>query len=186
MQEVVLAAVMQYLASFPGEQWRLRHLTKQIADEPDRVLARDNMRGHITSSVLLLNEPRTQALLIFHRALQAWLPPGGHYEGPGSLGESAARELAEETGLKASAPGQLLDIDTHEILGRPARGEGAHLHHDFLFLAQLPAGGEDALVLQLEEVSAAQWLPVSKLAGLGDTRLARVAAKLQAVLAKSP
>ncbi len=186
MQAAILDTVTGYLARFPDEQYRLRHLAKQLAeDQPERVFARDNMRGHITSSVLLLNEQRTQALLIFHRALQAWLPPGGHYEGPGGLAESAARELAEETGLKPSGVEQLqlLDIDSHEIPARPSRGEGTHFHHDFLYLAPSAAGGDDSLVLQLEEVSAAQWLPVGKLAGLGDRRLARVGAKLQAILA---
>lgn len=184
MQEVILATITEYLARFRGEQYRLRHLTRQLAEEPDRVFARDNMVGHITSSVLVLNEHRTQVLLIFHRALQAWLPPGGHYEGPGGLVESAARELAQETGLKGAVMGRLLDIDTHEIPARPARGEGTHFHHDFLFLARLPAGAADPLVLELEEVSAAQWFPTGKLVGLGDRRLARVGAKLQAILSE--
>lgn len=43
MQEVILATVTDYLAKFRGEQYRLRHLTKQLAEEPERVLARDNM-----------------------------------------------------------------------------------------------------------------------------------------------
>lgn len=45
MQEVILATVTDYLAKFRGEQYRLRHLTKQLAEEPERVLARDNMGG---------------------------------------------------------------------------------------------------------------------------------------------
>jgi len=119
-------------------------------------------------------------LLIDHVVIGRWLQPGGHYEPAGHFHESAAREALEETGVTGLAlhpwhRGQDLPfvIDSHDVPGKPARGEADHVHHDlqYLFLADpaLP------LVPQLEEVHAAMWKPVS---ALGDIS-AKVAGRLR-------
>ena len=94
--------------------------------------------GHITSSAAVLNPFGTKILLIDHVALKRWLVPGGHCEG-GALLESATREVEEETGAMNAAPnpwlathGIPLDIDSHGIPPNPAKGGGAHVHHDFM------------------------------------------------------
>src|SRR6186713_1142021 len=82
-----------------------------------------------SSSALVLDPALTRALVIHHRVFDVWLQPGGHYEPPGSLWDSACREVREETGLDAMAPfpstidAALLDIDTHPIPARAAKGE---------------------------------------------------------------
>ena len=40
-----------------------------------------------------------QTLLLWHRKLQAWLPPGGHIEANELPEEAAVREVREESGL---------------------------------------------------------------------------------------
>ena len=89
------------------------------------------MRGHLTTSALVLDPTLTRALVIHHRVFDVWLQPGGHYEPPGSLWDSACREVREETGVDAMTPfpstvaAALLDIDTHPIPARAAKGEGS-------------------------------------------------------------
>ncbi|NGX61589.1 MAG: hypothetical protein K940chlam9_01076 [Chlamydiae bacterium] len=55
------------------------------------------MKREFTGTVYIIEEDRT--LLLFHKKLQKWLPPGGHLE-PNELPfEGALREAKEETGL---------------------------------------------------------------------------------------
>lgn len=141
------------------------------------------MRGHVTTSATILNASRDKVLLIHHRMFRNWLPPGGHYEPPGSLWDSAARETSEETGVRTIAPhpwtvlfGLPVDIDTHPIPARPEKDEGPHLHHDFRFLAV--ASDEEALVADLSEVTAARWTAVDELGTSPDERVRALHEKL--------
>jgi len=93
------------------------------------MLAKIGGRGkpyHFTAAAFVVHEGKV--LLVRHKKLNLWLPPGGHMEVDGqgfyieSPEEAAAREVLEETGLQV------------EIIG-PRRTDGCK---DKLFLA-LPA-----------------------------------------------
>ena len=122
-------------------------------------------------------------MLIHHSFLNKWLTPGGHYEEPGDLLDSALREVEEETGVANAAAhswtlarGIPLDIDSHDVPPRPEKAEDAHVHHDFLFLAVAPT--EADLQAQLSEVRAAVWAPVSDLGKSSDRRVLLLHQKL--------
>jgi 8-oxo-dGTP pyrophosphatase MutT (NUDIX family) len=176
------ALVRAYLAAHFDEAATLRPLIAHL-DAPGDPFARANAQGHLTSSALVLSPALDEALLIHHRFLGLWLQPGGHHEAPGSLWESACREVAEETGVASialhphfAANGLPLDIDSHRIPDRPEKGEAAHWHHDLCFLAVARERGE--LSLQLEEVQGARWLPIDDLARMSNRRVARLGRKL--------
>lgn len=177
--------VDRYMACFPHEAKRFDLLQRQLASDP-AVFLRSNMAGHVTSSAAVLNRAGNRILLIHHRFLNKWLTPGGHYEGPGSLLDSALREVEEETGVDNAAAhpwtlsgGMPLDIDSHEVPSRPEKVEGRHVHHDFLFLAVAP--NEADLRAQLSEVCAAVWAPVSDLRKSSDRRVLLLHQKLLSV-----
>jgi 8-oxo-dGTP pyrophosphatase MutT (NUDIX family) len=185
----------QFLAIFPTESVPLHALIEQLDDPTEDLAARTNMRGHVTSSVLVVDEFE-RALLILHRASGMWLPPGGHLEA--SDGEmrpciftSATREAREETGLSSIAPVRWLgstnlvpiDIETHGIQASARRGEGSHVHHDFLYLATADAA--EFLSPQEDEVAGARWLDLAE-AGRTNIRLARVLARLEMIRGWSP
>lgn len=65
-------------------------------NQPEEV---DNRLRQDVVSVYLYNQKRTHILLLFHRKLQVWLPPGGHIEDE-NLQEAVDREVYEETGIK--------------------------------------------------------------------------------------
>ena len=171
-----------YLQRFPQEIDRLALLRRQLKSDSD-LFVRSNMTGHVTSSAAVLNPNGTKILLIHHAFLSKWITPGGHYEEPGGLFDSAIREVAEETGVTdASAHAWTLankvplDVDSHEVPARPEKGEGPHVHHDFLYIAVAPEHA--ALQAQLAEVHDVAWTPVTDLAQSSDRRVLLVFRKL--------
>lgn len=175
----------RYLVSYPSEAPGLLALADQLRDDAT-IDARSNMRGHLTSSMLVLNVTRTAVLLIHHKLYSKWIPAGGHAEGLlQRLLQSALRELEEETGLvDVALTTQLfdapLDIDTHAIPARPSKGEGPHWHHDYMFLGL--ASAEFEPIAQLEEVDAVGWLALDAFYELADPRMRRVGEKLHSLL----
>lgn len=94
-------------------------------------------------------------LLLWHKRLQRWMPPGGHVDPDETPEETARRECKEETGLDVEIVG---DAQTDLFMGAreegrmltkplamllenipacPERNEPAHQHMDFLFRARL-------------------------------------------------
>lgn len=141
---------------------------RQLLSRPEDCFARSNMRGHITTSAAVLSPDLKSLLLIHHIHFDCWLPPGGHYEPPGSLWESAAREVAEETGIAQLHLHQWsirrdipVSIVTAPVPERPSKNEGPHWHHDFRYLA---IAETEELTPQLEEVHAARWVSLKELA----------------------
>ncbi|MGC3961929.1 MAG: NUDIX domain-containing protein [Rhodocyclaceae bacterium] len=187
MENDLRACIALYLKHFPEDVERIAPLQEQLAEDGDRILLRSNMRGHLTSSALVLNAVGTHVLLIHHRVFDRWLPPGGHYETPGTPRESAWREVVEETGLPEAAlsahPSWAveapLDIDTHPIPARPTKNEGDHRHHDLAFLAV--ADDNVALRPQEDEVAAARWVSLEEASALPSRRMQRLLHRLRAV-----
>lgn len=181
---VEVGRVLQgYYAQFPNERGRHETLLTQLAADED-ISVRTNMLGHVTTSAMVLNEPLDEVLLIHHRTFRKWLPPGGHYEAPGSLWDSAIRETIEETGVRgveshswAIGSGVPVDIDTHSIPANPMKAEGPHLHHDFRFKAI--ASDAEPLVANLAEVSEARWAPIADLRASPDVRVRALYDKLR-------
>lgn len=146
-----------------GDDGRHDGLRAQIEEEGDHAFHRSNMRGHVTSSMMVVRPDTMECLLIDHLHHKIWLAPGGHYEG-GTLLESALREVEEETGVTDVEPvfGHPIHIDTHPVTARPAKNEGEHFHSDYLFGGI--ARGSTELVAQEDEIAKAEWKPLDEVA----------------------
>jgi 8-oxo-dGTP pyrophosphatase MutT (NUDIX family) len=178
-----------YLRRFPREEARLAALREQLDEDSGDPLSRANMRGHVTTSALVLDAELSHILLIHHRVIGRWLQPGGHYEAGQDLWGSALREVAEETGVTQlsahPAWGQALplDIDSHPIAANPKKGEGDHWHHDYAYLVIAPRE-DGALAPQLDEVHGVAWRPLDEyLAASDEPRYRGLAAKLRLLMA---
>jgi 8-oxo-dGTP pyrophosphatase MutT (NUDIX family) len=120
--------------------------------------------GHFTASgVVVSSAAPARVLLILHRKLGLWLPPGGHLD-PADGGDplrAAIREVREETGVEATPhPGAAVpfDLDAHTIPARPEMPEHRHLDLRFLLLADAAA----PLQGQAAETLGVRWAAITE------------------------
>ncbi len=131
------------------------------------------MQKHFTATAFVVDS-QGRALLLWHKRLDRWMPPGGHVDPDETPEETAKRECLEETGLevdiigeeqpdlfaKNPAEGRMLTKPIAMLLenipASPERGEPAHQHMDFLFLAR-PRDEGAKLTLEESEGRELRW-----------------------------
>lgn len=156
-------SIPEYESRFPEEALRLRHIKAQLREEPTKLFDRKNMRGHVTSSGLIIDETLGKFLLIEHPVFKLKVQPGGHVDNNGlSIPCTSLVEIQEETGysfehhpnfLHPDGFVEILDIDTHFIDTNNKKQESFHYHHDLVYLIK---GSISAPQIQCE-------LPLEKL-----------------------
>jgi 8-oxo-dGTP pyrophosphatase MutT (NUDIX family) len=145
------------------------------------------MKRHFTATAFV-TDSHNRVLLLWHKRMQKWMPPGGHVDGNETPEECAKRECKEETGLDVEIIGaeqpDLFAGAEHEgrMLKKPfamllenipaseARGEPAHQHMDFLFRAK-PVDESQALVIATEEADHLKWFTKEEVAALSNKEI---------------
>lgn len=125
------------------------------------------MRLELVAAALIVRDDRI--LLVWHKKLMEWLPPGGHIEPNETPDDAAKREALEETGLEIeirdSQPRAPIDgvtrnlptpflIDVHSV--------GDHEHCCLYYLAKL-TNPNQAVKLNRNEVENYRWFAESDL-----------------------
>lgn len=154
---------------YPERQAELKPLLERIRGSWGHSLAdRANAEGHLTVSGTVLHTRTGCVLLLRHRVLGLWVPPGGHIESSDdSLPAAAAREVCEETGLCSDALRPVcmsggmqtaLDFDVFPVPADELRGERAHRHYNlrYVFLYD----GPEAVRIAAEEALDYRWVPL--------------------------
>lgn len=91
----------------------------------DRHLIMSEITRHFTVSTFIVHEGRV--LLLMHKQLGLWLPPGGHIERDELPQDAAVREAREETGLEIQLIGESEQLpDGSTMLIQP---RAMNLHH---------------------------------------------------------
>lgn len=129
------------------------------------------MERQFTATAYIIEEDKT--LLIFHRKLGKWLPPGGHMDPNETPPEAAVREAFEETGLEVEVIKQeniWIDRWNAKSFERPFlclleeipehNGKPAHQHIDFVYVTR-PIGG--TLTHNKEETHEIRWFTLNDL-----------------------
>jgi len=128
---------------------------------------RDETSRDFTVATFVIHQDKV--LLLWHKKLQMWLPPGGHIDPNELPDEAAVREVVEETGLEVLL---ISPLSAPPMPGpRPlARPEGiqlelispGHEHIDLIYFAQL-ADPAAAPPLANDEVERVGWYGMADL-----------------------
>lgn len=149
------------------------------------------MIRHFTATAFVVDSQK-RVLLLWHKRLQRWMPPGGHVDANETPEETARRECKEETGLDveiigdnqpnlfehAEEEGHMLKKPFAMLLenippfdgaeGKPK--QSAHEHMDFLFLAR-PLDESQALQIAKEEADHLKWFSKEDINTLHDSEI---------------
>lgn len=128
------------------------------------------MEKQFVASVYIIEQERV--LLIYHRKLSKWLPPGGHLEPNETPPEAALREAREETGIEIEFIRQenfWVERWNAKSFERPYlclleeipayKDTPAHQHIDFVYLARAVGGVEQQ---NLEETDGLRWFTLEE------------------------
>jgi len=139
---------------------------------------------HFTATAFIVDS-NGRTLLLWHRRLQRWMPPGGHVREDETPEETARRECREETGLDVVIEGEVQEDlfrgnpEEGHMLAKPyalllenipasaERNEPAHQHMDFVYVAR-PLREQQALKLAEEEGRELRWFTRDEVEALDD------------------
>lgn len=114
-----------------------QHFLSFVENHPQTFNSRSNDVGHITCSMLVMNESREKVLLTHHKKFNMWLQLGGHWDDSKETAlQTALRETSEEgygenpIVCDVFLNGQPFDLDAHNV-NDPA---GNHTHFDICFI----------------------------------------------------
>jgi 8-oxo-dGTP pyrophosphatase MutT (NUDIX family) len=133
-------------------------------------------KKHFTASAVVIEQ--SHILLIHHKRIAAWLPPGGHLEDNEFPHQTAIRETKEETGLHINIISSSR-LDTKDIeaffLPEPlaihavkaVEAKGIFYHIDIAYLAKINDSSPKNILPTLtfgNEVNGASWVELKELA----------------------
>lgn len=153
------------------------------------------MERQFTATAYIIENERV--LLIYHRKLEKWLPPGGHIDPNELPTEAACREAFEETGIKIALIRQenlWVESWNANSVERPyfclleeipAFGDQpAHQHIDMVYLAR-PIGGE--LKENSIETIGIRWFGIEEIEALeSDVEIFEETKQVIRLILKSP
>lgn len=102
------------------------------------------MQRHFCVANFVVHEGKV--LLLLHRKLNIWLPPGGHIEDNELPDEAAVREVREEAGIECELYGERgVPVQSPRQLVRPygvhcAEISPVHEHIDLIYFSTVKAG----------------------------------------------
>ena len=112
-------------------------------------------------------------LLVYHKKIGMWLPPGGHIEKHETPEEALVREIKEETGLEVEIINQVKPDKKFSVrlLYQPTHIQledikGTHYHIDLIYLCRVKGGElhsnqeiEDLRFFDIEEINKFDNIP---------------------------
>jgi len=104
-----------------------------------------------------------KVLLILHKKLQTWLPPGGHIDPDEMPHDAVVREIQEETGLdvEIQSPVPTVKGTVPVPFSANRHNVGDHDHYSLDYLCKLKS---TKISLQLTEIDDAKWFSADDLA----------------------
>lgn len=106
-----------------------------------------------TATTFVVQDGRT--LLLYHKKIRMWLPPGGHID-PNELPcDAAVREVREETGLEVELISPRSAMGGVRVLSQPVcilleKITEGHEHIDLIYFGRVVGGTLDPSVQEME------------------------------------
>lgn len=120
-----------------------------VAPELRRTISQSNKPKQYvaTAYIVDLSGADAKILLVKHKKLNTWLPPGGHVDEGELPDDCVVRKVMEETGLKIKILSDAFDVtdDQAQTLHTPLvmqleEIDGKHQHIDIIYLCQVVSG----------------------------------------------
>lgn len=140
-----------------------------------------NVRREPVGTFYIVDADTSEFLLIFHRKLGKWLPPGGHVEDKETTLQAAFREVKEEVGIEVHSVMIKGNLDkdglyykqvtedpaspafcTIEEFIRPIGAQDPHIHVDSIYVGMI-SSEEQAWKKSKEEVTAMDFFSVEQI-----------------------
>jgi len=138
-------------------------------------------RHFTTATFVVCNQ---KVLMIYHRKLQRWLPPGGHLMSNELPEEGALREVMEETGIQAALwnkESSTLPEDVR-ILTPPVHmqlekipTDPVHYHIDFIFYAT--CSENQKVRIDTKEICRYKWMSAEEIREIPEQEIVENALK---------
>jgi len=126
--------------------------------------------NHFTATGIVFNENK-QILMIFHKKLNVWLPPGGHIEDNELPTKAVIREIFEETGIKVEiiqTEDKILTLSNNDcielekpfiLLLENIERNWEHNHIDMVYICKAL---NKNIILQKTEVNDIGWFEIDQ------------------------
>jgi 8-oxo-dGTP pyrophosphatase MutT (NUDIX family) len=141
------------------------------------------IQNHFTATGVVFNNDG-KVLMIKHKKLGVWLPPGGHIDENELPCKAVLREILEETGVTARVISAAMDtgfpvVDYDlplpmEILLEDIEGNGLHNHIDMIYLCK---SDDSTLNPQESEIDGIGWFHPSEVEALETFENVRTSVK---------
>lgn len=126
--------------------------------------------NHFTATGIVFNSKK-EILMIHHKKLNVWLPPGGHVEENELPDEAVLREIYEETGIRARIISNKRNLDLSSnrcreletpflVLLEDINEDGTHNHIDMIYLCEAI---NEEFVQQETEIQGIGWFSAERI-----------------------
>lgn len=156
----------EIIAYIPYDERQRQNKEKilKMIEENDRILYRDSLEYHFSSSGFIMDETLEYCLMIYHNIYKSFAWTGGHNDGEDDMLKVAVREAQEETGiskiLKVSSLLRLdiLPVEAHIKNGKPVK-EHNHINGTYILIADR----NEAIRIKPDENSDVKWIKIDDL-----------------------